>query len=76
MYLVILAMMAVNVKVDFANTFEDVNKSIIQSNSKYISTNSKTLTNIQSAQRLDSLMYSLYWENQEVFLKSPKMFII
>ena len=62
MYLVLLAMMAVNVKVDFANTFEDVNKSIIQSNSKYISTNSKTLTNIQSAQRLDSLMYSLYWE--------------
>lgn len=62
MYLVLLAMMAVNVQVDFANTFEDVNKSIIQSNTKHQEGNLKVLDNIYAAKQLDSLIYHRYWE--------------
>lgn len=62
MYLVLLAMMAVNVQVDFANAFEDVNKSIIQSNNKHQAGNLKVLDNIHAAKKLDSLIYHRYWE--------------
>lgn len=58
MYLVFLALLALNIDVNFIDTFQDLNTSIQNANKQFTEERDQKLLKIQEAQAIDSLLFS------------------
>lgn len=65
MYLVFLALLALNIDVNFIDTFQDLNTSIQNANKQFTEERNQKLLKIQEAQAIDSLLFSPFKEKAQ-----------